>query len=437
MKVGEKHQEDILQKMGIIQLNDMQIEVIECIKTRSDIIVLSPTGSGKTLAFLLPIINQMKPDIIGIQTLIITPTRELAIQIEQVARDMGTGFKINAIYGGRSYSKDKSELKTIPSVLIGTPGRIADHIYSDTFDVENVDFLILDEFDKSLEIGFEDEMKYIVQSVAHCKKRILTSATDLVDLPEYAGLQDAVRIDFLGKSMPNLTYKRIISPDKDKLPALLKTLFHIGNMPSIVFCNFRESIERVSQYLTDHQIKHGIFHGGMEQPERERSLIQFRNGTHHILIATDLASRGINIPEIKYIIHYHLPSREEDFIHRNGRTARMRNDGTIYILHWEKESLPEFIKISEVEELSKTDQVLSSEWKTIFLSGGRKDKISKSDIVGFFIKVGQLSQDQIGLIELKTDCAFVSIHESSADQVIERLNNQKLKKKKLRIKLLE
>jgi superfamily II DNA/RNA helicase len=436
MKVGEKTQEEILQKMGIAQLNAMQLEVLEAVKAHANVVVLSPTGSGKTLAFLLPIINQMNPDITGLQTLIITPTRELAIQIEQVARDMGTGYKINAAYGGRSYSKDKVELRTLPSILIGTPGRIADHIYRDTFDAEKIDFLILDEFDKSLEIGFEDEMKYILQSVDRCKRKILTSATAAIKIPEYVGLNDANAINHLDKSTLKLTYKRIISPEKDKLDTLAKALFHIGNLPGIVFCNFRESIERVSQYLTDRQINHGVFHGGMEQIDRERSLIQFRNGTHQILLATDLASRGINIPEIKYIIHYHLPSREEEFIHRNGRTARMLNDGTIYVLHWQGETLPDFINIPEVEVLMETDEVPASAWTTIFISGGRKDKISKSDIVGFFIKEGHLSQEQLGLIELKSDCAFVSVHESVADQVIDRLNNQRLKKKKLRIRLL-
>ncbi len=139
---------------------------------------------------------------------------------------------------------------------------------------------------------------------------------------------------------PQLTIKSIISPDKDKLETLLKALAHIGNQPGIVFCNYKASIQRVSDYLTENGVSHGCFYGGMEQKERERALIKFRNGTHQIIIATDLAARGIDVPAIQFIIHYHLPQRKEEFTHRNGRTARMHSDGTAYVLKWKNEDLP-------------------------------------------------------------------------------------------------
>ena len=172
-----------------------------------------------------------------------------------------------------------------------------------------------------------------------------------------------------------LKVKTILSPTKDKLETLVDSLCHLGNQPGIIFCNFKDSIQRVSDYLTKNKISHGCFFGGLEQIDRERALIKFRNGTHQLLIATDLASRGIDVPEIKFIIHYHLPNRSQEFTHRNGRTARMNSDGTAFILRWIKEDLPEFIEVNEVEKILPAGLPKPSIWKTLFVSGGRKDKI--------------------------------------------------------------
>lgn len=428
-----KNQRNILDKFGIEKLNAMQEEARLAIHTNTDIVLLSPTGTGKTLAFLLPIIKELDPDCSEIQVLILAPSRELAIQIEQVVRQMGTGYKANAVYGGRSGSKDKIDIKHRPAILIGTPGRVADHIRRENFSTESIKTIILDEFDKSLEIGFEAEMKEIAESLPNIEKRILTSATQKIQIPQFVGLKNPTYINYLDDGLPQLKIKSIISPDKDKLDTLVKSLNHLGNHPGIVFCNFKESIQRVSDYLTERNIPHGCFHGGMEQTNRERTLIKFRNGTHQLLVATDLAARGIDVPEIRFILHYHLPLKGKEFIHRNGRTARMHNDGTAYILQWEKEELPDFIQNIDIEELKEAPTPVSSEWKTIYISGGRKDKISKGDIAGLFIKQGELEKGQLGIIEIKQDCAFVAVHTSKMQQVIEKTNNSKLKKKKVRV----
>ena len=174
----------------------------------------------------------------------------------------------------------------------------------------------------------------------------------------------------------------------------------------------------------------------MEQKDRERSLIKFRNGTSQILIATDLASRGLDIPELKFIIHYEVPQAAEEFIHRNGRTARVNSKGIAYVLKWEKEYLPDFIKNSKVANISKKAIRKPQFWETLFISGGRKDKISKGDIAGLFFKQGKINQDQLGSIELKQDCAFVAVPMAIADELVEKLNNTRLKKKKVRVTIL-
>lgn len=428
-----KSHKQILDKLGIKKLNPMQIETGNTIDGQSDVVVLSPTGTGKTLAFLLPIIKRLKPDLQEVQALIVVPSRELALQIERVVREMGTGYKVNAVYGGRSGSKDKVEIKHSPAILIGTPGRVADHFRREHIDTKNILTLVLDEFDKSLEIGFESEMSEILSALPALKCKILTSATDGVEIPDFVKLKEPTYIDYLGGASSALTLKTIDSPTKDKLSTLIQTLCHLGGQSGIVFCNFKDTINLVSDALLDEGITHGCFYGGMEQVDRERALIQFRNGSHQILIATDLAARGIDVPALDFIIHYQIPVKQEEFIHRNGRTARMHNDGTAYVIKWEKETLPDFIQPESEQSLKPKAAPMASPWKTIYLSGGRKDKISKGDIAGFMIKQGQLGKEELGIIELKRDCAFVAISSAKVKSVLEKTNNTRLKKKKIRV----
>lgn len=433
-----KNQKSILQKLGIEQLNPMQQEAQFNIHSKSEIVLLSPTGTGKTLAFLLPVMSELDPAIEGVQALVLAPSRELAIQIEQVAREMGTGFKINSAYGGRPFSKDKSNLKHPPALLIGTPGRIADHLRRQTFTTEHLGILVLDEFDKSLEIGFEEEMEAIVEAIGGLRKKVLTSATQEVVIPEFVGLGNPTYINYLAEGVAQLEIKILLSPEKDKLGTLAEAILRLGNQSGIVFCNFKDSIQRVSAYLSAQNISHGCFYGGMEQKERERALLKFRNGTHQLLLATDLAARGIDVPEIKFIIHYHLPHRHQEFTHRNGRTARMHQDGTAYVLHWKKEQLPDFIQEvnadrCQVKDLPQGDFSTTPKWATLMLSAGRRDKVSKGDIAGFFFKQGSLQKDELGKIELKEDCAFAAIPAKKKAQLIKQLAGQRVKKRKVKV----
>lgn len=433
-----KNQKRILEKLKIEQLNPMQQEAKLAIHSKPEIVLLSPTGTGKTLAFLLPIVAELDPEIAEVQVLILAPSRELAIQIEQVAREMGTGFKISSVYGGRAFTKDKFDLKHPPAILIGTPGRVIDHLNRHTFVPDQIHTLVLDEFDKSLEIGFEIQMHDIIAALPPLKKKVLTSATQEVEIPPFIALERPVYIDYLKDGIAQLSIKAIVSPDKDKLETLLRALCHLGEKPGIIFCNFKDSIQRVSDYLTQHKISHACYFGGMEQKERERTLIKFRNGTHRLIIATDLAARGLDIPAIQFIIHYHLPVRKQDFIHRNGRTARMERSGTAYVLHWESDRLPDFIPADlPREELTEALVPAPTEWKTLFISGGRRDKISKGDIAGLCFKQGALERYDLGIIELKIDCAFVGVKASKVQHLIQRIDNTRLKKKKVRVTLID
>lgn len=433
-----KEQQDILTKLNINVLNPMQEEAISVINETTNTILLSPTGTGKTLAFLLPIIKTLDLKCNDVQALILVPSRELAIQIEQVVRSMGSGFKVNAVYGGRPMSKDKIEIKHVPAILIGTPGRIADHFSNDRFSKKNIKTLILDEFDKSLEVGFEQEMREIISQLPHINKRVLTSATQSLEIPGFVRLNNPTTISYLNeKSVSKLEIKTVRLSSNNKLQALLDLIDYIGNQPGIVFCNLRESIDQVSRFLDKNMIQHSCFSGGMEQKDRERSLIKFRNGTSQILIATDLASRGIDIPELKFIIHYEMSRTLEEFTHRNGRVGRVNSKGIAYVMKLENKDLPEFVKNSKFVNISKKSVRKPQFWETLFISGGRKDKISKGDIAGLFFKQGKITKDQLGTIELKQDCAFVAVHKIIADQLVDKLNNTRLKKKKVRVTVLQ
>jgi superfamily II DNA/RNA helicase len=254
-------------------------------------------------------------------------------------------------------------------------------------------------------------------------------------------LQKPVFINYDKEGLHQLTIKTILAPDKDKLKSLERTLAHIGHEPGIIFCSFKEELYSVSEYLDDHDIPHECFHGDMEQLDREQALIKFRNGTTQLLLATDLAARGLDIPELAFILHYRLPLRYNEFLHRNGRTARMNSDGVAYILHWTGEDLPEYIQDIAPEEIIVGDLQPSRvpapvKWATLYITGGRREKISKGDIAGLFMKQGGIDKDQLGVIELQQNCSYVSVHSNIARKAVEKTNNTKLKKKKVRISVV-
>jgi superfamily II DNA/RNA helicase len=432
-----KAQQEILDKLNIYELNPMQNQALEAIRENEKTILLSPTGTGKTLAFLLPLLEALDSEIEEVQALIIVPSRELAIQIETVVRDMGSGYKANAIYGGRSIAKDKIELKHTPTILIGTPGRLVDHFEQARFTTKFIKTLVIDEFDISIEVGSGGEMKFIMSYLANVNKRILTSATEGASIPKYLNMSGAKTLNFLSKKpSTKLDIKTVISPSANKHNTLVDLLHHVGNEPGIVFCNKKERLEDLSRFLDKKNIAHTCFHGGMEQRDRERALIKLRNGSVTVLVASDLAARGIDIPEMNFIIHYEIPEAVQEYTHRNGRTARVNSKGTAYLIKGDREVFPDFVGKSQTIRVNATKDIKPPFWATLFISGGRKDKISKGDIAGLFFKQGHITKDQLGVIELKQDCAFVAVPVSIADNLVDKLNNVRLKKKKIRVNVI-
>ncbi len=430
---------DILARLHIETLNNMQIESIETTKKSDNILLLSPTGSGKTLAFLLPMFSLLKADAKGVQALILVPSRELAIQIESVFKRMGTGYKVSCCYGGHATKTERNNLEQAPAVLIGTPGRIAYHTRHQYFNPETIHTLVLDEFDKSLEFGFEKDMSYIIYQLINLKKRLLTSATQMPQIPNFTGAQNPIEINYLSKTetIPQLNLKAVRAFENDKLNALFDLICMLGNTINLVFCNHREAVDRISELLNKNGIVHDIFHGGMEQDERERALIKFRNGSHRILLTTDLASRGLDIPEIENVIHYQLPHNADAYTHRNGRTARMKAEGNAWLVLAQDEELPAFINIKPSYQQLPAKPILPtpSNYQTLYISAGKKDKINKVDIVGFMMQKGKLQKEDMGLIEVLDFTAYVAIKRNKVEELLYLLNNEKLKNKKVKIEV--
>ena len=428
--------EQILSKLKIKALKPMQEQCIKAWKKNDDIILLSPTGSGKTLAFLLPLLNQLDENKEGVQALILAPSRELAIQIESVFKSLASAFKVNCCYGGHAMKIEKNSLATPPAVLIGTPGRVADHLRRENFLPDSINTIILDEFDKSLELGFHREMGEIIEQLEFIEKRILTSATKSESIPEFTGLKNPFEINYLVDSPKETLVEKIVRADgKDKLAALFNLICHNGNEATLVFCNHRDTVDRISDLLKDSHLQHDTFHGGLKQDDREKALIKFRNGSHQILITTDLASRGLDIPSIKHVIHYQLPTTEDAYTHRNGRTARMDASGKSYFVLAESDYLPDFIN-QNIEELIIPDNITlpeDPEWLTIYIDAGKKDKINKMDLVGFFMKKGELGKGELGKVEVLDHSAFVAVKRKMATQLLRKLKDERIKKKKVKM----
>jgi superfamily II DNA/RNA helicase len=430
----------ILSKFNITALNEMQKKTITSVVSDNDVVLISPTGSGKTLAFLLPLLQLLKPKEEQVQVIIIVPTRELAIQIEQVFKKISSEFKINCFYGGHSVRIEENNLQHPPAVLVGTPGRIAHHLRRKNLILDVVHTLVLDEFDKSLELGFKEEMEYIIKQCKHLHKRVLTSATTLNEIPGFVGLKHVVELNYSSEhkaQQSKLIVKQIRVEGDDKLDALLLLLGKVGDSSTIVFCNHREAVGRISELLKKNNVEHGFYHGGLEQIDREKTLIKLRNGSITILITTDLAARGLDIPEIETVIHYQLPATEDVMIHRNGRTARMNADGIVYFLLDKEEYLPKFLSFQpEVETLPKAFSLPKPpDWKTLYIAAGKKDKINKMDIVGMLLQKGQLLKEELGKIEVLDNSAYAAIKSTKIGKTLQLVKEEKMKNRKIKMEI--
>ena len=431
----ETHEDRIaraMQNLGIQALAPMQEAMLEAAGGKRDILLLSPTGSGKTLAFLLPLLRWLDPGAGNIQCLVIAPSRELAQQTAAVFTAMGIGHTACCCYGGHSSAEERKQLAgRCPSVVVGTPGRLLDHIRQGVIRTEQVRTLVVDEFDKVLELGFHEDMSAILASLHHLDRRVFLSATDSEEIPRFARLEHPCKLNFLERheAASRVRMMKVCAPERDKLETLYRLLCHIGNRPAMVFANYREAVERIGGYLAAKGIENGIFHGGMEQKDRERALYKFRNGSCHVFVATDLASRGLDIPAVECIVHYHLPMDGDVFLHRNGRAARWNASGEAYLIIGPEENVPAYASAG-LEELpleGAFSKPAPPEWVTLYIGKGKKDRISRADVAGFLYKIAQLDRDDVGGIDVRDYYTFVAVRRRKLEQTLSLVRREKIK----------
>ncbi len=423
----------------ISELNSMQKSVIDsCNNSLNDHIILSPTGSGKTIAFLFPALQLIDSNDCSVQAIVIAPSRELVIQIDNVARIMAADIKITACYGGHNVFDEKLSLSVTPQLIIATPGRILDHLNRSHIDISTCKLLILDEFDKSLELGFHDEMRKIIAHTKKSTRKILTSATRLKDIPDFTNLNNPLTLDFLiaNKELKHRTsIIRINSPEKDKLNTLLLLLKHtIGNKRTIVFVNYRDAGMRTYRFLIEQNIPAGMYNGELDQIEREKAVEMFNNGSFTTLVSTDLGARGLDIENVESIIHYHMPITKDTFTHRNGRTARINNTGSVYVIAAPGENIPEYIHFDSTETIDTTsEKPLSPSMATLYFNAGKKEKLSKGDILGFLINKGGIEASDIGKINVHDHYSLAAISADKFTDTLSRISREKIKNKRILI----
>ena len=423
----------ILNKLGF-ELNAMQEATIHAIlHSDKDVVVLSPTGTGKTLAYLLPLLQLVDSSEEKPQALVVTPGRELALQSAEVLKSLGTGLRTMSCYGGRAAMDEHRVIKKLlPQVIFGTPGRLLDHLEKQNFSSEKVHYLIIDEFDKCLEMGFQDEMSKLIEALPNLERHFLLSATEAVEIPRFVHMGRVEKIDFRvdDEQVPErVKVYQVKSPQKDKLETLSELLLSLGSESSIVFLNYRDSVARTNDFLVSKGFSTSAFHGGLEQKQREDALYKFSNGSANILVSTDLGARGLDVPNIDNIIHYHLPESEDSYVHRVGRTARWESRGKAFFLLGPTEQIPEYVD-AEVEDYmipADLPKPAKPRMATIYIGKGKKDKISKGDIVGFLCKIGHLQSSEIGKIDVKDRYSYVAVCYSKLKQVLNLTSGQKIK----------
>lgn len=437
-------------------LTPMQEEAARHIVRKDNVLLLSPTGSGKTLAFLLPILDMLEPRLPQLPPMseasplaaVVVPSRELALQMEQVLKELSaarnTEVKGVAVYGGRPAMDEHRMLRGVmPHIVFATPGRLLDHIGKGNICIERVQVLVVDEYDKCLELGFRDEMDSISECFSRCPQVVLTSATRFspddsekgapksASCPRLLARRVFTTVDYLAEAVGLKTRIATIvvpSPERDKLNSLGQLLTTLHGAQSIVFVAHRESAERIGNFLREKRFDAVVYHGGMDQERRERALARFRAGASNVLVSTDLAARGLDIPTVGVVIHYHLPADEAAYTHRTGRTARWDASGETCLIVGPDEQVPEFVTADETRDVSQTNiKPTHPEWTLVYIGRGKKEKLSRGDVAGFFCKKGGLNAQQIGKITLADHAAYVAVQRTAVKQLLQRVAGEKIK----------
>lgn len=448
----------VTEELGFVEPSPIQVMSIPLLLQGKDLIGQAQTGSGKTAAFGLPVLDRIRLQDRKIQTLVLCPTRELCTQVARELRKLGRrfpGLQILILSGGTPMGPQFSALNRGVHIVVGTPGRVLDHLGRRSLDLSRVSMLVLDEADRMLEMGFQEDLEAIVSETPEHRQTVLFSATFPRSIESMSGQYqrspERVTVEVENKIASSIRQIVYSVEDDDRFKTLVWVLRKEKPESAIVFCNFKASVAALAQDLSQAGISVGELHGDLEQRDRDRIMAKFRNRSIRVLIATDVAARGIDVSDLDLVVNFEMPKQPEIYVHRVGRTGRAGKGGVAVSFCSERES----IKIQRIEELSQTELKIekvpeladveleeSSEsvaaaaasMRTLYISGGRKDKVRPGDILGALTgEAGGLSASQVGKIEIHDLFSYVAISTDVFEVALQSLRDGRIKGKKFRV----
>lgn len=458
-----------LDNLGFENPSEVQEETIPNLLNGKDVIVKSQTGSGKTASFGIPICNAVQVEESKITALVLVPTRELALQVKEDLSNIGRLKKVRcaAVFGKQPFNEQVRELKQRVHVVIGTPGRISDHMNRGNLNFQDLSYIIIDEADKMLNMGFIDQVSDILDRLPKKRTTALFSATIPASIEalcdNYMTKPKLLEIEskIFNREKIKETYLNI--EDKDKFKALWKNLYAFMPEAAIVFCNTKDKVKRVYENLKDEGILVEQLHGDMEQKVRIETMERFKDREFKVLVATDIAARGIHVDNITHVFNYEVPMERESYVHRIGRTGRAGREGMAitFVSNYEKKFLdsieeylgyniekgefPSDLQVKEGRTLFKESQKQLKEGKVnrkkvihkdiikVYISAGKKKKLRNIDIVGSLSNLPELSGEDIGIIDIQDNISYVDILNNKGNVLLKKYKEIVIKGKKVKL----
>jgi len=441
-----------LDSLGYKTMTPVQSESLPAILDDKDLIVQAKTGSGKTAAFGLGILQKINPRFFGLQALVVCPTRELADQVAKEIRNLARcipNIKILVLCGGKPLTPQAESLEHGAHIAVGTPGRLQDHLSRSTLNLGGLETLVLDEADRMLDMGFYDEIINIIKNTPKTRQTLLFSATfpDSIKKMTRSIQRDPahIKVDSTHQEdvIEQLFYLTNNYQRKDSLLALLEHFNNVDPLDSVViFCDTKIQCKEIAEFLGDKQIEVLTLHGDLEQRDRDQMLVRFSNKSCAVLVATDVAARGLDIKSLQLVINYELPHDPEIFLHRIGRTGRAGEKGRALSLYTESEitriiAIEDYLgkpcKNEKIESLKRSANFsLQSKMSTIQIDSGKKNKIRPGDLLGALTKDAGLAGSQIGKINIFDTFSYVAIEREVAAQAVGYFRNGKVKGRKVK-----
>ena len=442
-----------LASLGFVNMTDIQAQSLPSIIAGEDIIAQAKTGSGKTAAFGLGLLEKLDVKRFRIQSLVLCPTRELADQVAKDIRRLARGIhniKVLTLCGGMPFGPQLGSLEHGAHIIVGTPGRIEDHLGKGTLNLDFVETLVLDEADRMLDMGFEKALDYIVEQTPKARQTLLFSATYPPQIQSMA--KSIMRKPLMVKSTESHSTNSIeqrfyrVDNEQQRLEALHLLLMHEQPESAIVFCNTKKEVQLVADNLEQFGFDALALHGDLEQRDRDQTLVRFANKSASVLVATDVAARGLDIDSLEMVVNYQVAHDPEVHVHRVGRTGRAGNKGLASSLFSEREShkvalleldidpIADHQPLPDVNLLDKTP--IKAPMTTLMLDGGKKQKVRPGDILGALTNDKRIQGKQVGKIHIYDNRAYVAVESKLAKVALNKISNERLKGRQFRARIV-